>query len=166
MVLGETSDATINLISGGLFGILIAIGILIGILFLLAIYAYFAIAWSTIARKLNYKYPWLSWIPFANGSMILELGGFHWAWIFLIMVPVLGWIALAVLMIIATWRIFEKRKYPGWFSLSIIIPKVGGILYLVILGFVAWGDKSGENHITPIKKAKKKIKKKKITTFW
>ena len=70
--------------------------------------------------------------------MVLELGSFHWAWIFLVLIPILGWIALMVLLIIATWRIFEKRKYPGWYSLSMIIPKVGGILYLIAIGFVAW----------------------------
>ena len=72
--------------------------------------------------------------------MILQLGGFHWAWIFLILIPFLGWIPLAVLFIIANWRIFEKRKYPGWFSLSMIIPEVGCILYGVAIGFVAWKD--------------------------
>ena len=35
----------------------------------------------------------------------------------------------------------HKRKYPGWFSLSMIIPKVGGILYLVALWFVAFKDR-------------------------
>ena len=73
--------------------------------------------------------------------MILQLGGFNWAWIFLILIPIFGWIALTVLLVIATWRIFEKRKYPGWFSLSIIIPKIGLILYLIAIGFVAWGKK-------------------------
>jgi arginine exporter protein ArgO len=103
-------------------------------------------------RKLKHPKPWLAWIPFANGALILQLGGFHWALIFLILVPILGWIALAVLSIIATWRIFEKRKHPGWFSLAQIIPKIGGILYLVVIGIVAWQDKP---------EAKKPSKKKK-----
>ena len=94
-----------------------------------------------IARKLKYKREWLAWIPIANISMMLQLGGFHWAWVFLILIPILGWIALAVLVIIATWRIFEQRKYPGWFSLSMIIPQIGGILYMIIIGFVAYKDR-------------------------
>ena len=126
---------------GGIMGALIAIGVVIAILFMVASYVYFALAWSAIAKKLKYKRPWLAWIPFANLAMILQLGKFHWALIFLSLVPILGWIALFVLLIIATWRIFEKRKYPGWFSLSMIIPKVGGILYLIAIGFVAWKDK-------------------------
>ena len=126
---------------GGLFGVLIALGILIALIFITAFYIYHALAWRTIARKLKHKKPWLAWIPFASTSMRLQLGGFHWAWIFLALIPILGWIALFVLVIISHWRIFVKRKYPGWFSLSQILPKLGGILYLVIIGFVAWKDR-------------------------
>ncbi len=139
-LLGTGSDAATIFTSGALVA-LIAVGIAIGILISIGLYVYFALAWMTIAKKMKYKHPWLAWIPIANCAMILQLGGFHWAWIFLVLVPVLGWIALWVLFIIATWRIFEKRKYPGWFSLSLVIPKVGGILYLIAIGFVAWGKK-------------------------
>jgi len=126
---------------GGLIGGLIVLGITVAILFGIAIYVYFALAWQTTAKKLKYKKSWLAWIPIANISLILRLGGFHWAWVFLILIPILGWIALFVLMIIATWRICVKRKYPGWFSLALIIPEIGGILYLILIGFLAWGKK-------------------------
>ena len=141
--LNETiaEEAIPDFLLGFGLGALIAFGIIIALLFLLAVYIYFAIAWMTIARKLKYKKDWLAWIPIANGAMILQLGRFHWAWIFLILIPIAGWIALFVLLIIATWRIFEMRKYPGWFSLSVLLPQVGFILYLIALGFVAWGDK-------------------------
>ena len=111
------------------------------ILTLFAVYIYSSLAWMTIAKKLKYKRPWLAWIPVANIAMVLQLGKFHWAWVFLIFIPIIGWIALFILAIISIWRVFEKRKYPGWFSLSMVIPKVGGILYLIALGFVAWKDK-------------------------
>ena len=128
--------------SGGILGsILVGVGFIILLIIWLAVYIYFAMAWMTIARKLKYKHSWLAWIPIANIAMILHLGGFHWAWVFLIVIPVLGWIALAVLCIIATWKIFVKRNYPGWFSLAMIIPQIGGILYLIAIGFVAWKDK-------------------------
>jgi uncharacterized membrane protein YhaH (DUF805 family) len=115
--------------------------IVLAVIFGIAVYAYWAIAWSTILKKLKYKKHWLAWIPVAQIAPILEVGGFHWAWIFLVFIPVLGWIALFVLVIISTWKIFEKRKYPGWLSLSMIIPKVGGILYLIAIGFVAWKNR-------------------------
>ena len=99
----------------------------------------------TIAKKKKYKYPWLAWIPFANLAMILQLGLFHWAWIFLLLIPVIGWLAIYVLLIIATWRIFESLKYPGWLALfqliDVVLSGVGTIVYLVIIGVVAWRKK-------------------------
>jgi len=130
-----------NVFSGGAIASLIVVGIFLAIILSVAFYVYFALAWMTIAKKMKYKHPWLAWIPIANCAMILQIGGFHWAWIFLFLVPIVGWIALFVMFVIATWRIFEKRKYPGWYSLSLVIPKVGGILYLIVIGFVAWNKK-------------------------
>lgn len=141
MIFEQVSKLT-QTFAGGFLGVaFLALGVTILVLIFLAVYVYFAIAWMTIAKKMKYQYPWLAWIPIVNIAMILQLGGFHWAWIFLILIPVLGWLALTVLCIIATWKIFEKRKYPGWFSLSLIIPEVGLILYLIAIGFVAWKDK-------------------------
>ncbi len=136
------SEALQNLFG---LGFLMTFGLFI-ILFILGIYVYASLAWMTIARKLKYNKPWLAWIPFANVAMILQLGGFPWGWVFLFLIPIFGWIALGVLVIIATWRIFEKRKYPGWLSLSMIIPWLGKIFYLVIIGFVAWEDKEKIKH--------------------
>ena len=127
--------------AGGIIGGLIVFGIAIFVILMAGLYIYFALAWQTTAKKLKHKTPWLAWIPIVNIALILQLGGFHWAWVFLILIPILGWAALFVLMIIANWKIFEKRKYPGWFSLSVIIPQVGGILYLIAIGFLAWGKK-------------------------
>jgi hypothetical protein len=128
-------------VAGGFLGTLIALGIFIVILFLAALYVYHALAWSTIAKKLKHRRPWLAWIPFASIAMRLQLGKFHWALIFLALIPVLGWIALFVLLIISYWRIYEKRKYPGWLSLASIVPEFGTLIYLVVIGFVAWKDR-------------------------
>ncbi len=125
-------------ITEGIFAAIVSLSVVFAFLLVIAVYVYFALAWRTIAQKLKFKNSWLAWIPFANLAMILQLGKFHWAWIFLLLIPFAGWIAVFVLIIIAKWRIFEKRKYPGWFSLSLIIPQVGGILYLIAIGFVAW----------------------------
>jgi hypothetical protein len=122
---------------GALAGVAIVLSLFLGI----AIYVYWALAWSKIFRDLKYKRDWLAWIPIAQIAPILQLGGFHWAWIFIILVPLFGWLALFVLIIISTWRIFEKKKHPGWLSLSMIIPRIGGVLYLIAIGFVAWQNK-------------------------
>lgn len=128
------------MMGGALAGFFLA-SITFFVLFLAAVYVYTSYAWMTLGKKLRYDRPWLAWIPFASTSMVLEMGGFHWALVFLFLIPILGWIALGVLHIISTWRIFEKRKYPGWYSLSMIIPQIGGILYLIALGFVAFKAK-------------------------
>ncbi len=126
---------------GNIFGGLTMGVFLFSLIFMIFVYIYHSLAWQEIAKKRKHKKPWLAWIPFANISLVLEMGKFHWAWIFLFLVPVLGWIALYVLFIISMWRIFEKQKYPGWLSLSIIIPRIGGILYLIIIGIIAWYKK-------------------------
>ncbi|MCA9485308.1 MAG: hypothetical protein KC506_00515 [Nanoarchaeota archaeon] len=151
-----------DVVFGSAFGALAAIGIMLAVLFVIALYVYTSYTWMIIARKLKYKREWLAWIPVASWAMMLQLGGFHWAWIFLVLIPILGWITLLVLLIIATWRIFEKRSYPGWLSLSMIIPKIGGILYLIIIGFVAYRDNRSERSMTTRKSpTKKKTAKKK-----
>jgi len=137
-----------NFVSALAIGMAIAFGIVF--------YVYFAIAWQKIARDQKYKKHWLAWIPFANVSMILQMGGFSWAWIFLILVPFAGWVAIGVLSIISQWRIFEKAKYPGWFSLSSIIPKVGFILYVIVIGFVAWSKRVNQKISKPTKKKPRK----------
>jgi len=117
------------------------------LLVLLALYIYTSLALMTIGKKLKYKNSWLAWIPIANIAMILQIGEFHWAWVFLILVPILGWIPLGVLGIIATWRVYEKRNYPGWLALIPLagyLPVIGGlagIANLVIIGLVAWMDR-------------------------
>ena len=139
-IMGECPLAS-GFVGGVVGGALIALGIFIITILLLGLYIYSSLAWYTISKKLKYKKAWLAWIPIINITLVLQLGNFHWAWIFLLLIPILGWIALFVLVIIAHWRIFKKRKYPGWFSLSVLIPEVGGILYLIAIGFAAWGKK-------------------------
>lgn len=120
---------------------------LIAVVVSILVYIYSSLVLFTIGKKLGYKRSWLAWIPVANLAMILQLGNFHWALVFLLLVPILGTIAVAVLLIISLWRIYEKRKYSGWLSLVpllSVIPVVGflaGIAHLVIMGVVAWKNK-------------------------
>jgi hypothetical protein len=134
------SESTANAMGAGLMGFLIGFGLFVALLLIIGIYVYSSLAWYTIGKKLKYKKNWLAWIPIVRWTMILQLGGFHWAWVFLVLIPIVGWIALFVILIIASWGIYEKRRYYGWFSLAQILPKVGGILHLIVIGFVAWGE--------------------------
>src|SRR3989338_3274155 len=143
MVLTETLQ---NAIASSTLGALIAGAIVLFILIGVALWIYTSLAWATIGKKLKHKNSWLAWIPFARTGLVLSLGKFHWAWAFLWLIPIVGWAILAVLGIIARWRIFEIRNYPGWLALvplAGIIPFLGGlagIASLIILGFVAWKD--------------------------
>jgi len=131
-----------DFIIGGALGAVLATVFFILILILIAIYVYFALAWYTIAKKRGHKHPWLAWIPFANVAMWLQLGGFHWAWVFLLVIPIVGWIAVGVLFIISNWIVFEKLKYPGWLALSPLLGLIWGglgtLAYGIVIGIVAW----------------------------
>jgi len=136
-----SSEGISGIMAGSVMGFLVGLGILVALVLLVVVYVYNALAWYTIGKKLKYKNSWLAWIPIAKWAMVLQMGGFHWAWVFLVLLPILGWIPLIALLIISTWKIYDKRKYPGWFSLAFLIPELGGLLYFVIIGFVAWKDR-------------------------
>jgi len=127
---------------GGALGALLATMIILLIVLLISLYVYFALAWYAIAKKRKHKKPWLAWVPIANIAMWLQMGGFHWAWIFLIFIPIAGWIALVILFIISSWRVFKKLKYPGWWSLAILLDGLGfglgTLLYGIAIGIIAW----------------------------
>lgn len=146
------TEYLVNAMTGSLAGGLLT-GAVLGTILLIAFvvfavfWVYTSLAWIEIGRKLRYRKTWLAWIPFARSAMIFEMGGFNWQWAFLWLIPVLGWIAIFVLSIISSWKIFEKRNYPGWFALAAVFSFAGGqigslfsIANLVILGFVAWKD--------------------------
>ena len=143
MTLIETLQTAL---AGTALGALIIGAIVLFVIILIAVWIYTSLAWQTIGKKLKHKNSWLAWIPFARTGLVLSLGKFHWAWAFLWLIPIVGWAILTVLGIIARWRIFEIRNYPGWLALvplAGIIPLLGGlagIASLIILGFVAWKD--------------------------
>lgn len=154
MKMGETIREIISscpgceeFVAASVIGTILALGIVFVIVIVFGVYIYSSLARMAIARKLGHKMPWLAWIPFARTSLILQLGGFHWAWVFLVLLPILGWIALGILMIISFWKIFEKRKYPGWLALILLlvtVPSVGwlaNLAFLIVIGFVAWQDR-------------------------
>jgi len=160
-LLGEGAEAGMVIESCSEMGFLFGLLVMALLTLLVALYIYHALAWKRIAMKLGHKKPWLAWIPFASSAMRLQLGGFTWQWILLVLIPVLGWITLFVMLIIAHWRIFEKRAYPGWFALSQVIPEIGGILYFIAIGFVAWKDKTKKALIKTTKKVVKRAARKK-----
>lgn len=142
-ILFNSTGLSEGVLEGALAGLAVTV-LILGFLFLIAIYVYSALAYQSIYRKSGHKKPWMAWIPIVNIIPAFELGGFHWAWIFLVlaaMIPAIGFIAsiaLVVLTIISMWRIFKKAGYPGWLSLFILIP----VANLIVIGIVAWQKKS------------------------
>ena len=109
------------------------------LVFVLALYAYAALALMKIAKKTNIDKPWLAWIPIANLYLITQIAGVQW-WtmllvIFLPIIPILGYFAAMGVCIWWFWKIAETRGKPGWWGILMIIP----IVNLVILGILAWG---------------------------
>lgn len=157
-IIVDAGQIVSGIVGGSLVVALMALGFVLALIATF-VYIYHTLAWMSIANKLKYKRSWLAWIPFAATAMKLQLGKkFHWAWVFLFLIPVVGWIALLILVIVSHWKIFEELNYPGWLSLALIvdiIPGISGlgiILYLISIGFVAWRVRG--------KKVSKKSKKK------
>lgn len=111
------------------------------------VYLYFAFALFTIARKLKEPNAWLAWIPIANLYLLWKMSGTPtWTIIaaaigyLLSAIPFIGWLLAlfaGVLTIWWFWKIVERRGYPGWISILMIVPVVN----LVVVGVVAWAKK-------------------------
>jgi hypothetical protein len=152
---GFTGASLSSLLS--LFAGLLVVTLIVAVV----LYVYSALVWSTIAKKLNYKKPWLAWIPVVQFFLLPILSGYPWQWGFIMLaplvlgiIPVVGLILspiamifIGVMSIIWMWKIFEKRKYPGWLSLISLISvipflaPIAAIGVLVVLGLVAWADR-------------------------
>ncbi len=126
-------------LSSAIFGVFlwIIIGLLSGL------YIYWALAMSSIAKKLGYKNTWLAWIPIAQFALIPILAEKEWPWAFMFLVP----IANIIFMIIWMWRIYERRNYPGALSLIALAGFIPHLSFLasvgniIVLGLVAWVDR-------------------------
>lgn len=109
------------------------------LIFVIALYVYWALALMKIAKKTNTDKPWLAWIPIANLYLMTQIAGVPW-WtmllvIFLPIIPILGYLAAISITVWWFWKIAEVRGKPGWWGILMIIP----IVNLIILGILAWG---------------------------
>lgn len=123
------------------------------------LWVYMSFAYMALGKKARVSAPGLAWIP-GVGPLIIafKASKMHWwPWLMLLSIlvmwiPVLGWIAFIVCMIIFgvyqyiwSWKLFEAVKRPGWWALISLggaIPFVGflfSIAYLVLIGIAAWG---------------------------
>ena len=118
--------------AGIIAGMALAVAIFIGI-----VYVYMALALMTIAKKTNTKNPWLAWIPIANLYLMTDIAQVPW-WTMLIVVFAgiipYGGIASIALMVWWFWKIAERRGFPGWYGILLLIPVVN----IIIMGILAW----------------------------
>jgi len=154
------------LIQSILFGLVISIAFLF---FLLGIYVYSSLALMKIAKRTNTPNTWLAWIPYANFYLISKIAKKHWWPIFLMLISIiiyflpkniildiLSYIAVIIFLIFCTiwwWKICERRGRPGWWALIVLIPIIGWIWGLIIIGILAWGK---DNNTSSVKIPKPK----------
>ena len=104
----------------------------------LALYIYVAVALMAIAKRTNTPNAWLAFIPIANIYLMTQIAGLP-AWYTLIIllpiIPLIGYLAMVIVMIYFWWKIAEAINKPGWWSLLLLIPVVN----LVMIGIMAWG---------------------------
>jgi len=132
-------------VGGAVVTVILAFFILF-IILTIALYIYTSFAYMALAKKTKTEPAWLAWIPIANLYLHSKMAGMHWWPVLLIIVgfiPVIGFIGsivLAVYVFIWGWKIFEKVGKPGWWVLFAIVPIIGQIIFLILLGIAAWGD--------------------------
>lgn len=140
----ETID--LNSFAGGAAGgsiIALIMGfLLIFLLIAVGFWIYMALAFTAIGRKARLSSPGIAWIPLIGPVIIaFQTSKMHWwPWLLLIGVFVPGFIgpmaslAFAVFTVIWQWKMFERIRRPGWWSLLCLIPVVN----LILIGIAAW----------------------------
>lgn len=140
--------------------------LLILLLILLIFYIYISSAFSSLAKKKDFSHPGVAWIPIIGPFIIMSnLAKMHW-WpiLLLIFVPfkiipimflpfpilitmILGYfglvalLALTIFSFIWMWKTFNAVNRPGWWVLFNLVPILGNIIFLILLGVAAWGNK-------------------------
>lgn len=131
---------TADMFAGGaLAGLLLGLGVA-AIFIVLAVYIYLAITLMVTAKKTKTKNTWLAWIPIANFYLMTQVAKVSGLWtlaLLLSFIPMVGGLAVAGVSIWLFWRIAERRGFPGWISLLLLVP----IVNLIVLGIIAWAKK-------------------------
>jgi len=128
VVLAQSEDEMVGV---GLAGL----GIVVFLVFLVifaAIYAYFALALSTIAKKTNTPNPWWGWVPILQILLLLNVAKKPLWWLVLCFVPLVN----IVIFIIVWMAVAEARGKPNWWGILMIVPVVG----IIVPGYLAWAD--------------------------
>ena len=105
----------------------------------LVVYIYSAWATMVVAQKLNVPNGWLAFIPIANVYLMTQMAEVPaWMTLFILLpiIPFIGSLAFAAIMLWWWWKICERRGREGWWAILMLIP----IVNLIILGMLAWAE--------------------------
>mgnify|MGYP001144389445 CR=1 FL=1 len=111
-----------------------SVGALLGLVALavgLALYIWTALALAAMFRKMGEE-GWKGWVPVLNLATVLTWGGFSPWLILLVFFPVLGPIALWVLLVVAAHRINPGFGYGGGMT---VVAALFFVVWASILGF-------------------------------
>lgn len=135
---------------GALGGLAAMIAAFAALFFVIGVvlYIYMSLAFMAIAKKVGYKPAGIAWIPVIGPALIASnTAEMHW-WPILLMIGffipflnIICTIAFAIFWFIWMWKTFEAVDKPGWWVLLNLIPFVGGLIFLILLGIAAWGKK-------------------------
>lgn len=106
----------------------------------LARYIYSALTLQKTAEKLGMKDTWYAWIPILRKILLFNMGNQNPYLLLLALIPGIGTLVIAIISIVATMNICEKRGHDKMIGLLVLIPLAG----LILWGILAWGeDKKG-----------------------
>lgn len=121
MIMTLTAPGASDLLTGAIFGSSLG-----GIVF----YVWIALALSRLFRKCGID-GWKAWVPFLNVYELLQLGGFNGWLVLLVLIPGLGALAVAVLVVISAHRINHSFGFGA------------GMTVLAALLFPVWASVLG-----------------------
>ncbi|HNR53348.1 MAG TPA: DUF5684 domain-containing protein [Candidatus Dojkabacteria bacterium] len=131
----ELADTTTGVgIIAALFG---GVMLFVSIICSLGMYIYMALTLMKTAQKLKAEDAWYAWIPILNVVLLFKLGEQNPWLILLSLIPGIGTLVVAILSIIATMKVCEKRGYDKFFGLLMLVP----VANLILWGMLAWGKK-------------------------
>ena len=128
LILAQSDDEMAGAAVAGLAGVMLLVFFVV----FAAIYVYFALALSTIAKKTNTENAWWAWIPILNLLLMLNIAQKPVWWVLLCFIPLVS----IVIMIIVWMAIAERRGKPNWWGILLIVP----VANVIVPGYLAWAD--------------------------
>ena len=99
-------------------------GAMISLVFMVAIYGFFAICLQTIAKKTGTENPWMAWVPLLNIILLLTIAKKPMWWVVLFFIPIVNFVAAILIMM----SVAEQREKPSWVGALVVVPFFGTLV--------------------------------------